>query len=355
VRLALPLAFSLVCASGAARADSPVQSGIDKPVAYRLAFTNVAGCPAESGLRAQVMAWVGYDPFAPGAVELVKVSMTKTGGTYTATFSVVYADGKESRIVRRSDTDCAALFRTLGIRIGLSIAPSTSPLPQEPPAPPAPPPAPPAPPPEPAPAPTAAEPPKPALPPPGPAPPGELPARAHLVPRVGVGVAADFGAAWGAIFGVTVEGGVQRQEWKWGGWSVMGKFRFDPQQTEVGPPSVNPSSDVTTLLFAGSLTGCVHRAWPVSLAGCAVGELGVVQQTAGTTQYPRLHQTVLFAGGGVGASVAFPLPSPLYFQVETNVLGVAKLAGGANQWNYVYGRSFGGATGQLGAGLGASF
>jgi hypothetical protein len=42
VRTAPLLVLSLLCLSEAARADSPVQSGIDKPVAYRLAFTNVA-------------------------------------------------------------------------------------------------------------------------------------------------------------------------------------------------------------------------------------------------------------------------------------------------------------------------
>ncbi len=179
--------------------------------------------------------------------------------------------------------------------------------------------------------------------------------RARFVPRVGVGARADFGAAWGAIFGVTVEGGVQRQEWGWGGWSLMGAFRLAPQQTEIEPPSTIPSADVTTLLAAGSLTGCVHRAWPVSLAGCVVGELGEVQQSAGTPTLQGFHQTALFAGAGVGARIEARPYGRLYVQMDTSVLGVAKLAGSTSQSKNVFGRSFGGVAGGLGAGLGLSF
>jgi hypothetical protein len=135
----------------------------------------------------------------------------------------------------------------------------------------------------------------------------------------------------------------------------MGAFRWAPQQTGIGPPTTTLTADVRTLLFAGSLMGCVHRAWPVSLAGCAVGELGEVQQAAGTPAFTGLHQTVMFAGGGVGARIEVPLSDRFYGQMAADVLGVAKLAGGSNQWSNVVARSFGGATAGLGAGLGVSF
>jgi hypothetical protein len=120
-------------------------------------------------------------------------------------------------------------------------------------------------------------------------------------------------------------------------------------------PTATTAVDIGTLLVAGSLAGCVHRAWPVSLAGCLVAELGEVQQSAATPTLPFVHQTALFAGGGVRARIEVPLSDLVYVQVEADVRGVAKLAGSTNQWVNVVARSFGGAAGRLGAGLGISF
>jgi len=185
----------------------------------------------------------------------------------------------------------------------------------------------------------------------------ELPAepvRPRFVPRFGAGGRVDFVAAE-ALFGLTVEGGFQRREWGWGGWSLMGTFRWDPQQPVIGSPTSFASPDVSSSLLAAGFTGCVHRAWPVSLAGCIVGELGEIQQSAGMAMLGKLHQTVLFAGLGVGARIEWPLPAGLYFQLATDVRGVAKLAGTTSQVTNVFGRSFGGAAGGLGAGLGVSY
>jgi hypothetical protein len=107
--------------------------------------------------------------------------------------------------------------------------------------------------------------------------------------------------------------------------------------------------------MAGRVVGCVHRAWAVSLAGCVVADLGEVQQSAGTPVFQGLHQTALFGGGGAGARVEVPLSTLGYVQIATDVLGIAKLAGSANQSTYVFGRTVGGAAGGLGAGLGVSF
>ncbi len=67
------------------------------------------------------------------------------------------------------------------------------------------------------------------------------------------------------------------------------------------------------------------------------------------------HETVLFGGGGVGARVEIPLPAGLYLQMATDVLGVGKLAGSTSMATNVNARSFGGAAGGLGGGLGISF
>ena len=188
----------------------------------------------------------------------------------------------------------------------------------------------------------------------GPAAPPAAPVRARLEPRVGAGVRADFGAA-GALFGVTVDGGFQRREWGWGGWSLMGAFRWAPQQVGIGPPTATASVDVRASLVAGRLASCIYRAWPVTLAGCVVGELGELQQSAATPTYASLHQTAMFAGGGVSARVEVPLLAHLHFRMEADVLGVAKLAGNTSAWVNVTARSLGGATGGLGAGLRVSF
>jgi hypothetical protein len=174
---AAPLLFiSLLCLARRARADSPPQLGLYEHVVYRLSFKGIDGCPAERALKAQVMAWVGYDPFVPGAAELVKVWIERKGGTYTGSFSLVYADGTESGVVKDVDADCAALFRTMGISIGLTLVPSASPLPKPVPPDPAPPP-----PALPEPAPAPPSPPAPEVPPPASSPP--LPAPPHAPPR----------------------------------------------------------------------------------------------------------------------------------------------------------------------------
>jgi hypothetical protein len=79
---------------------------------------------------------------------------------------------------------------------------------------------------------------------------------------------------------------------------------------------------VSGSLIAGRFAGCVYRAWTSSLAGCVVGELGEIQQSAaGGPALPGVgfHQTALFAGGGVGARVEWPLSPGLYFQVNADV------------------------------------
>jgi hypothetical protein len=63
----------------------------------------------------------GVRPFVPTAVEVVKVWIERKGDKYTGSFSLVYADGTESGVVTDVDSDCAALFRTMGISIGLTL------------------------------------------------------------------------------------------------------------------------------------------------------------------------------------------------------------------------------------------
>lgn len=97
-------------------------------VAMRLSFKTIEGCPAESAFRAQVAAWVGYDPFSPGGAGLITIWFDRAGKKYRASYTLTDADGP-SGIAREVDTDCAALFRTMGIAVGLAVAPSNGPVP----------------------------------------------------------------------------------------------------------------------------------------------------------------------------------------------------------------------------------
>jgi hypothetical protein len=319
----------------------PARLGFELPAAF-------GSCPSESYFRNFVAArFGGTDPFTDTAPRRIEVKVRRDKGAgFRVELVMLDAAGKRLGDDALSEPTCVRAVEAAGNRVVSWLFPIVGPAPD----------------------PTGAPPPAPAPPPPPPKPPPvppepvvvsaappDEPVRPRFVPRLGVGARADFGTSWGAIFGVTLEGGVQRREWGWGGWSLMGALRWAPQQTGIGPPTSVRSFDVSSSLVAGRLAGCVYRAWAVSLAGCVVGELGEVQQSAGTLEDPNQHQTVLFAGGGVGAHIQVPLTARVHVQMETDVLGVARLAGTTSQVNNVLGRSFGGAAGGIGASLGVSF
>jgi hypothetical protein len=322
----------------------------------RLDFSGVPGCsdpePFVLALTPRVHGW---DPLSPEGRWRLALTLARRPGGFEGTAQLYDPEGAVfwAKTVP-AKTSCFIALDRLAFLTAFRIDPPGDPPPA------APPPKPPEPtmPVEPPKSPEPTMPPEP--PPAGPEPtkPPDLPTApvpGRFVPRVGVGGRAEFGGAWGVIFGVTVEGGVQRQEWRWGGWSLMGTLRWAPQQNGIGPPTGDPDSDVGISLVAGDLTGCIHRAWPVSLAGCVVGELGEVQQSAGTPTLPRVHQTALFVGAGARARIEARISDRLYVQVAADVRGVARLVGSTNHWVNVNARRLDGAAAGLGAGLGASF
>jgi hypothetical protein len=353
--LRLATSFGLVLLASPALGQTPAP-GLPPPpaerIVMRLDFAGVPGCSdPEPFILALTPLVHGWDPLAPGGRWRLVLTVKKRTERYEGTAELHRPDGGVQWT--RSFPPKASCFLLLD-RLAYVTADRIDPVDGPPP-----PSAPPSKPPEPE---KPLEPEKPPQPPPVPPEPVVVPAappaspvRARFVPRVGVGAGADFGASWGALFGVTLEGGFQRRAWEWGGWSLMGTFRWAPQQPGIGPPASAISADVSTSLLAGNLAGCVYRAWPVTLAGCVVGELGEDQQSAGTFKFQQVHQTALFAGGGVRARIEAPLSDRLYVQIVTDVLGVAKLAGSTSQSNNVIARNFGGAAGRLGAGLGVSF
>jgi hypothetical protein len=352
--LLVALAPLLLVSPARGQAPSGLAPAPSERIVMRLDFSGVPGCSDPEPYVVSLLPLVrGWDPLAPGGRWRMVLTVRKRPDGYEGTTELHRPEGgvEWTRSFPPKPT-CFLLLDRLAYVTAHRIDPVGAPPPAAPPSKP----------PEPAaPAPPPPEPPKPPEPPPvtpEPAKPVEPPAAplpGRLVPRVGVGGRGDFGGAWGAIFGVTVEGGVQRQQWRWGGWSLMGSLRWAPKQTGIGLPTATTAVDIGTLLVAGSLAGCVHRAWPVSLAGCLVAELGEVQQSAATPTLPFSHQTALFAGGGVAARIEAPLYERLYFHVDADARGVAKLAGSTNQWVNVIARSFGGAVGGLDAGLGVSF
>ena len=258
-----PLLLVLVlCAPVPARAEPPAEAAAPEHVAFRLSFKGIDGCPDEAALRVQVSAWVGYDPFVPKAPALIKLWLERKGKKFVATFTQIDAEG-ESTPVTKEDPDCASLFRTLGIRIGLTVADSAAPLPNQQPAP-----APPPPPPEPAPPalPPAPEPgPEPApVPVPVPAPPPPARPVAFLVgvdgtitpvllPSIGAGF-----APWVALrlrdAPVSIELGMRAT------WSIV--------------PAGFGAFSVRSTYFSGLLAPC----WEGSLFfGCGKFELGAMR------------------------------------------------------------------------------
>jgi hypothetical protein len=322
----------------------PARLHYDRPSAF-------GSCPTEPYFRSFIAArFGGVDPFTDTAPRRVEVKVRRDKGAgWVVELAMLGEDGKSLGGDELSASTCVravedAASRVVSWLLPILGPPDPPPVVHEPAARAAPPV-------EPAPAETPPAAPEPAKPDPT-----EPPVRVRFVPRVGVGARMDVAAAWGTLFGVTIEGGFQRPEWRWGGWSLMGTLRWAPRQTGIGPPSAIPSVDVNSEMTGGTLTGCVHRAWPVSLAGCVLAELGEVQQTASSPTPLNLHQAVLLGGGGVGARVEARLYGPLYVQIAADVRGVARLAGGTSRWANVIGRGFaGGATGDIGAGVGASF
>jgi hypothetical protein len=230
-------------------------------VLVRLSFTGTPGCPGERALRAEVSSWVGYDPFGPEGADLVKLSLDRVGKLFRSSFTLTDKNG-ESGVAQEIDPDCKALFRTLGMDIGFSIAPSDGPLPA---APAAPAPLPALPPPVPAPPPVSA----PAAPVPPPAPP--LPA-----PR-SYPFAAGVDAIFTPHFTPSFSAGVS----PWVAFRPLGvplSIELDVRATWSVVPARLPVTAYRSTYTSGILQGC-WRPW-ASFFVCPMIEVGVVSLSA---------------------------------------------------------------------------
>lgn len=100
-------------------------------VAVRLSFKTVPGCPVERAFRAEVASWVGYDPFTPDGVDLITIWFERAGPGFASGFTLT-TPAYTSGVHREVEASCTGLYRTMGIGVGLTIAPSDGPLPPAP-------------------------------------------------------------------------------------------------------------------------------------------------------------------------------------------------------------------------------
>jgi hypothetical protein len=124
MRVVVLLSFvAVLLVARAARADLPAPSDPAQRYAFRLSFKTVDGCPGEGALRAEVAAWVGYDPFTPSASDRVTVWFERVDGAFRGAFMLTDAAGT-SGVHQEVEASCVALYRTMGIAIGYALTPS---------------------------------------------------------------------------------------------------------------------------------------------------------------------------------------------------------------------------------------
>jgi len=268
-------AIALVAPRAALAAD-PQHFKLD----YRVA-EGVEGCPDEAGLRANVAARLGYDPFEPTAPRTLVTHIRRLGAGARSHIELRDEAGKLRGVRDLDASTCADLTASTTFAIAVAIDPERASSPRVPdPTPAAPPPA----------APPPAAPP-PAAPPPAAPPPPTSPA-APWVPTVYVSL---FGAGLGPYAGFTGGGGagvvVARGPFAFG---VEGRASI-PSAARAGAGSVR-----TQLLGAAPLVCARVRA--ASL--CAQGFLGAFQGAAEDVAAPE-KATTFFATLGLRASYMF--------------------------------------------------
>ena len=123
--------LALAAPARAQTVDPPAPPAPPAHAAVRLSFKTVPGCPVERAFRAEVASWVGYDPFTPDGVDLITIWFERAGPGFASGFTLTtptYTSG----VHREVEASCTGLYRTMGIGVGLTIAPSDGPLPAAP-------------------------------------------------------------------------------------------------------------------------------------------------------------------------------------------------------------------------------
>ena len=276
------------------------------PAYFKLDFLveeSLDGCPDEAGLRANVAARLGYDPFDPKALDpkahrTLVTRMRKVGAGARSHIELRDEAGKLRGVRDLDASTCADLTASTAFAIAVAIDPeraNAAPDPR-PPAPPVPGPAPP-----PDPPPSPAKPPPPA-PPASASPPAPI-ARTPWVPTIFLGV---FGAGLGPYAGFTGGGAagimVEHGALSFG---VEGRASI-PSRTAAG------SGQVRTQLVGASPVVCA-RITEASL--CAQAFFGAFQGAAEDVTAPE-KATTFFSSLGLRAGYRFYPARPSGFGLE---------------------------------------
>ena len=281
-------------------------------VAVRLSFKTIDGCPGERAFRAEVASWVGYDPFSPEGEDLITIWFERAGPLFASSFTLTTSD-QTSGIHREFEATCTGLFRTMGIGVGLAIAPSDGPPPLVPTPPP------PEPPPECPPPPVLAAPPSvapPALPLPAPAPP---PPKRSLQLVAGADGIVLSSMAPSAMVGVSLWAGVN--------FNLLNlplAFEHDLRSTwSVVPAKVPLPSQSIVAVRTAYVSGVVAGCWRGSITVCPLLEVGRASYSQAGTIGEASRSSILIAAG-LRAVYARPITERFVLRGLVEVEGIPR-------------------------------
>jgi len=281
----------------------------DAPPA-RLAYERGPGadaCPDEAGLRRDVAARLGHDPFVEVADRTVAARIVRDGSTLRGTIELKDASGKVTgaRALESKQLDCKELASAMSLAISLALDPlagappkpsasastpvsASAPASIAPSAPPS------------ASAPPLASAPAPALPP------EPQPPHPHHGLRVSLGAFGGFGFAPQTNLGLVAAVGYRAPRW-----SLDLEGRRDlPTTAEVG------AGTATSSILGVTLVPCIVRG-PMGL--CALLAFGALQASGGDVVTPR-SDTAFWAAAGVRLAADVPLWGPIAIGLHADAL-----------------------------------
>jgi hypothetical protein len=297
-RAVLPLVLGSVLRAATALAQGPASPPRED---VRLEYAPAPGCPNERGLRGEIAANMGHDPFSPGGAAVLRVVIGRRNGSFVASSELRDASG---RILWSdpplTEASCRRLIVALGVVLGIVLEPAPAPAPPPQPLPPPPAPV--------APAPVAPAPPPPSVEPP----PTKLPPPVSLRPKIrfAAGGALSLGSAPGPTGAFLIDLGV-----RWPTVSISIEGRMDLPVTGV----VDGGVDERVRLAGASVVPCYHLRW---FAGCGVVSVADVRAEA-TDMYTQVGVSKLYAALGVRAALEWPVPRVPVLALRLSLDGLA--------------------------------
>lgn len=263
-------------------------------------------CPDEAGIRRDVAARLGHDPFVESADRTVAAKIVRDGSKLRGTIELKEASGKitGARSLESKQLDCKELASAMTLAISLALDPlagappkpsasasasaSAPPPPSvsvtSPPPPPPPPSA------------SASAPPPPAQPPPEP----------HGALRVSLGAFAGMGFGPRNTLALVAAAGYRTPRWSF---DLEGR-RDVPLAATVG------AGTATSSIFGATLVPCLLRG-PLSV--CGLLSVGALQASGGDVATPR-SETAFWAAAGVRIATELQVWGPVALAFHADVL-----------------------------------